>query len=52
MDSDGYRQDSENTWDGKAFWMHFETWRVRRLAESREQKPPLTDLYARENRPV
>lgn len=52
MDSDGYRQDSENTWDGKAFWMHFETWRVGRLAESREQKPPLTDLYARENRPV
>ena len=52
MDSDGYRQDSENTWDGKAFWKHFETWHAGRLAESREQKPPLTDLYARENRPV
>jgi hypothetical protein len=50
MDSDGYRQDSENTWNGKAFWTNFETWRAGRLAKFREQKPPLTDLYARENR--
>jgi len=52
MDSDGYRQDVEENWDGKTFWKLFESWRARSLAQAREKKPPLSDLYARENRRV
>jgi hypothetical protein len=37
-------------WNGSAFWASFEAWRARQAAKGREH-PPLTDLYARENRP-
>jgi len=54
MDSDGFRPDSESAaadaWSGNAFWKQFETWRKKRLAEGRDDRPPLTDLYAKANR--
>jgi hypothetical protein len=37
-------------WAGRAFWSQFENWRKSWRAQQREQKPPLTDLYARANR--
>jgi hypothetical protein len=54
LDSDGFRpgseQDSEMVWNGKAFWKQFEGWRKNRLLTERGNRPPLTDLYATENR--
>ena len=54
LDGSGYRPDSENdpatAWDGRAFWKNFEDWRHSYLAQARRHKPPVTDLYAAENR--
>jgi len=54
MDGSGFRPGSgagpiEN-WDGWAFWKNFEDWRRSYLAEASQHKPPVTDLYAAENR--
>lgn len=50
LDSDGYRRDQEGTWNGKVLWGQFETWRKHQAGMEARNKPPLTDLYARENR--
>jgi hypothetical protein len=54
LDSDGYRPDSENDpvslWNGKSFWSQFESWLNAQKSLRRQHKPPITDLYATENR--
>lgn len=50
MASDGFRPDSEMSWDGKDFWKQFKAWNRIRQSEKRQLKPALTDLYAQENR--
>jgi hypothetical protein len=50
MDADGFRPDSNGSWDSKNFWKQFEAWRKVWQASSATDKPPLTDLYAKENR--
>lgn len=50
MDSDGYRRDEEGVWNGKVFWGQFEAWRKQQAGMDASNKPPLTDLYAKENR--
>ena len=58
LDSRGFRQDAAEdpapgaagAWAGRVFWGLFENWRKSWRAQEREEKPPLTDLYARANR--
>jgi hypothetical protein len=50
MDADGFRPDSNGCWDSKQFWKQFEAWRKVWQASSATEKPPVTDLYAKENR--
>ena len=50
MDADGFRPDSEGRWNSKKFWKQFEAWRKVWQASSATEKPPVTDLYAPENR--
>ncbi len=54
LDAEGFKPSdnsgSRPAWNGGAFWTRFEAWRVTQAAKDREP-PPLTDLYARENRP-
>ncbi len=54
LDSVGFRPNSgpdlEMGWNGAAFWRQFEHWRKNWLLAERENSPPLTDLYATENR--
>ncbi|MEE8339908.1 MAG: BatD family protein [Xanthomonadales bacterium] len=50
MDADGFRPDSEGRWNSKQFWQQFEAWRKTRQATVATDKPPITDLYAKENR--
>lgn len=50
MDSDGYRRDEEGVWNGKVLWGQFEAWRKRQAGMDANNKPLLTDLYAKENR--
>ena len=50
LDSDGYRRDEKGAWNGKALWGQLEAWRKRQADMKASNKPPLTDLYARENR--
>ena len=50
MDADGFRPGSNGRWDSKNFWGQFEAWRKTRQASSAAEKPPVTDLYAKENR--
>jgi hypothetical protein len=50
MDADGFRPDSNGSWDSKNFWKQFEAWRKTRQASSASETPPVTDLYAKENR--
>lgn len=50
LDSDGYRRGKEGAWNGKALWGQFDAWRKRQADVKASNKPPLTDLYARENR--
>lgn len=50
MDADGFRPDSEGRWNSKQFWQQFEVWRKTRQATVATDKPPITDLYAKENR--
>lgn len=50
LDSDGYRRDEGGAWNGKALWGQFEAWRKQKAEMTAANKPPLTDLYARENR--
>lgn len=38
------------SWEGRAFWERFDGWRRSWLAQEREQRPALTDLYAPANR--
>jgi hypothetical protein len=48
MDSHGYRPDGNENWNSRDFWKQFEAWKKSWKAAAR--KPPLTDLYAKENR--
>ena len=54
LDSDGFRpdtgQDSQTEWNGGVFWKQFESWRKNWLLVQKGNRPPLTDLYAAENR--
>ncbi|MEE4217657.1 MAG: BatD family protein [Xanthomonadales bacterium] len=50
LDSVGYRRDRDGVWNGKTLWAEFEAWRRQRAGRKAVNKPPLTDLYARENR--
>ena len=52
MDSEGFRPDSNGNWNSKQFWKQFETWRKNWQASPNIEKPPVTDLYAKENRNV
>jgi len=52
MDADGFRPDSNGSWDSKQFWKQFEAWRKVWQTSSATEKPPVTDLYAKENRGV
>jgi len=52
MDSEGFRPDSNGNWNSKQFWKQFETWRKNWQASPNIEKPPVTDLYAKENRDV
>jgi len=51
MDSDGYRPDQQANWNSKQFWKLFEAWRKSWKASMAAQRPPVTDLYAKANRP-
>ena len=50
MDSDGFRPDTEVTWNSRQFCKQFEAWRKSWRSAAAAQKAPATDLYARENR--
>jgi hypothetical protein len=56
LDAKGFRQEPEsesgNGWNGSAFWKQFDAWRREWNIAGRGQRPPLTDLYAPENRPL
>jgi hypothetical protein len=54
LDAEGFQPSNKHengrVWDGNAFWKQFEAWRSSRRVKHRESLPPLTDLYAKENR--
>jgi hypothetical protein len=50
LDSDGFRRDNGVSWSGRVFWRQFENWRKEQAGSVARNKPPLTDLYAPENR--
>jgi hypothetical protein len=50
MDSHGYRPDGNKNWNSRNFWKQFEAWKKSWKAAAAARKPPLTDLYAKENR--
>jgi len=54
LDSNGFRPGSttepEMAWNGGAFWKQFEAWRKNWVVSGKNNRPSLTDLYARENR--
>ncbi len=50
MDAEGFRPDSKGAWNSKEFWKQFEAWRKTWQASPDGEKPPVTDLYAKENR--
>jgi hypothetical protein len=54
LDSDGFRPDtgtdSPTGWNGGIFWKQFESWRKNWRLVQKGNRPPLTDLYAAENR--
>jgi len=55
LDAEGFQSSNKGGggqgWNGAAFWTRFEAWRAGQAAR-RRQSPPLTDLYAKENRPA
>ena len=54
LDSNGFRPASETepeiNWNGGTFWRQFEAWRKNWVVAGKNNRPPLTDLYARQNR--
>ncbi|NNK32198.1 MAG: protein BatD [Xanthomonadales bacterium] len=50
LDSDGFRPDGKELWDGRAFWPLFEKWRMAPVGGNGGSPPDPTDLYAPENR--
>jgi actin-related protein len=54
LDSNVFRPAStteqEIIWNGGAFWKQFEAWRKNWVVSGKNNRPSLTDLYARENR--
>ncbi|MCH7506397.1 MAG: BatD family protein, partial [Proteobacteria bacterium] len=50
MDADGFRPHSKGSWNSKQFWRQFEAWRKVWHASCATEMPPITDLYAKENR--
>jgi hypothetical protein len=50
LDAEGYRPDSPVSWKGRLLWESFESWRRQSASAAAENRPPVTDLYARENR--
>jgi hypothetical protein len=55
LDAEGFQPAGEagvgEPWSGQAFWKKFQAWRTLQGARAKHQKPPLSALYARENRP-
>jgi len=53
LDAEGFKPAAGpvDGWDGRQFQQQFENWRQSWLAQKREKKPALTDLYAPANRP-
>jgi hypothetical protein len=50
LDAAGFRPDSNGNWDGKRFWKRFNAWCKAWQAPPDAPPPPVTDLYAKENR--
>ncbi|MBT8048436.1 MAG: protein BatD [Xanthomonadales bacterium] len=54
LDADGFRPeggaDAPRGWDGQVLWQQFDHWRREKAADSEQNAPPLTDIYAKENR--
>ena len=50
LDATGYRQKGEPGWSGRSCWSLFDAWRRAWATSRKEQRPPLTDLYAPGNR--
>jgi hypothetical protein len=54
LDAQGFQSgdnpESDSVWNGQAFWDRFEGWRKSRSGTV--ERPPLSDLYAKENRSV
>jgi hypothetical protein len=50
MDADGFRPHGNGRWNGRQFWKQFEAWRKDWHASRAAETPPVTDLYAKENR--
>ncbi len=50
MDADGFRPHSNGSWNSRQFWQQFEAWRKVWQASCATEMPPITDLYAKENR--
>lgn len=50
LDGEGYRLDSQASWNGRLLWESFESWRRQAASAAADNRPPVTDLYARENR--
>jgi hypothetical protein len=50
LDSAGFRRDGGPDWDSRRFWKQFDAWHRARYASTAGELPPVTDLYAKENR--
>ena len=50
LDGEGYRLDSQASWNGRLLWESFESWRRQAASAAADNRPPVTDLYARESR--
>jgi len=52
LDSQGFRVEPGESWNGDLFWQQFEAWRKNQRTKARAANSSLTDLYAKENRPT
>jgi len=50
LDASGFSRTGEQEWNGRAFWKEFEAWRKTANGDREQNRAPLTDLYAKENR--
>jgi hypothetical protein len=52
LDSQGFRMEPGESWNGDLFWQQFEAWRKNQRTKASAASSSLTDLYAKENRPT